>query len=104
MILSLDYTDRMLQKLWNPFRDWNSVKQSILVKDLCFKNSETLLGIETMNIKSAALCIYSFKNSETLLGIETANFSAWAVFAKPSFKNSETLLGIETNSARQLAS
>ena len=23
MILSLDYTDRMLQKLWNPFRDWN---------------------------------------------------------------------------------
>ena len=95
MILSLDYTDRMLQKLWNPFRDWNSVKQSILVKDLCFKNSETLLGIETMNIKSAALCIYSFKNSETLLGIETPMLKRFRVISN-SFKNSETLLGIET--------
>ena len=38
---------------------------------LCFKASETLLGIETLKAAIAPLLANSFKASETLLGIET---------------------------------
>ena len=38
---------------------------------LGFKNSETLLGIETFKVPQFNCTIISFKNSETLLGIET---------------------------------
>ena len=40
--------------------------------DARFKNSETLLGIETIILLKRRLVLSSrFKNSETLLGIET---------------------------------
>ena len=39
--------DLELQKLWNPFRDWNQKKRKRYYRDQRFKNSETLLGIET---------------------------------------------------------
>ena len=38
---------------------------------LSFKASETLLGIETMEVPALNVSVISFKASETLLGIET---------------------------------
>ena len=40
---------------------------------MSFKNSETLLGIETTLPSSTPAAYKGFKNSETLLGIETLN-------------------------------
>ena len=37
-----------LQKLWNPFRDWNPDDYEPEIDNYGFKNSETLLGIETL--------------------------------------------------------
>ena len=86
-----------------------------------FKASETLLGIETKDLKGTTENIFrSFKASETLLGIETYYFTYpsnaclrlqslwnpfrdWNIFGlflwqewSDRFKASETLLGIET--------
>ena len=84
-----------LQKLWNPFRDWNAKLPSCPSLPICFKNSETLLGIETFSVLMVSWLLLGFKNSETLLGIETKGCQK-AAKRLPSFKNSETLLGIET--------
>ncbi len=62
---------------------------------ICFKASETLLGIETQVSSIHHRYWFRFKASETLLGIETH-----PEIRKPHqyfrFKASETLLGIET--------
>ncbi len=71
-------SQREIQSLWNPFRDWN--REEILldgeVYSVRFKASETLLGIETQVDESAGKALYWFKASETLLGIETQ----WLLF------------------------
>ena len=38
---------------------------------VCYKTSETLLGIETLPLFSPRFIDWSYKTSETLLGIET---------------------------------
>ena len=38
---------KLLQNLWNPFRDWNKSKHKIMTELQGYKTSETLLGIET---------------------------------------------------------
>ena len=43
----------------------------MLIQPLRFKASETLLGIETLDINMQAKYLDCFKASETLLGIET---------------------------------
>ena len=68
----------------------------------CFKNSETLLGIETPLATIKAIALMGFKNSETLLGIETTYPDIFNLWAK-SFKNSETLLGIETYDIQRIS-
>ena len=60
-----------LQKLWNPFRDWNESPALGWDTGRGFKNSETLLGIETQGEPKSTTTVVRFKNSETLLGIET---------------------------------
>ena len=63
---------------------------------VCFKASETLLGIETLaNLANSIPLIAGFKASETLLGIET-NSPGTIDSNYRGFKASETLLGIET--------
>ena len=64
-------TPAALQKLWNPFRDWNFKEGGTIKVARSFKNSETLLGIETLRYPMRLHSDRGFKNSETLLGIET---------------------------------
>ena len=113
-----------LQSLWNPFRDWNFLSVKISFQGICFKASETLLGIETWywekflahrlllqslwnpfrdwNISQPTLIRFPdirqnrFKASETLLGIETGAIFDGDRSKYGCFKASETLLGIET--------
>ena len=46
---------RLLQSLWNPFRDWNAFEAQKQAAKLGFKASETLLGIETLRISSVSV-------------------------------------------------
>ena len=59
------------------------------------KTSETLLGIETLELLKPMKSKQSHKTSETLLGIETAGGNLPSTC--PCHKTSETLLGIETH-------
>ena len=95
MIVQLNCGALKLQKLWNPFRDWNFLWQLGSLATWRFKNSETLLGIETHQDWKQHFWPNRFKNSETLLGIETT-LHLMQCANLMSFKNSETLLGIET--------
>ncbi len=91
---------KLIQSLWNPFRDWNEINPSAIANTFVrFKASETLLGIETWLTTSLFIFSVWFKASETLLGIETLMSGVYQRRYR-GFKASETLLGIETTTGK----
>ena len=63
----------LLQNLWNPFRDWNSVINPATNTVVALQNLWNPFRDWNISVNQPYRLSVSYKTSETLLGIETRN-------------------------------